>query len=644
MIKINLVNMPFADWDRPSFALSQLSALVRRELGDQVEVSVHSLNLDIARYFGAETYEEISGQLQHLLTGLGEWMFRGLAFPSVSDNQEDYFGRYYTGPRWSGFRSHLKDLRAGLPELLDRLCDRYALAESDIVGFTSMFAQTNASIAMARLVKGRNPSAAAVLGGANCEAPMGAVLMRNVPELDAIFSGPALHTFPDFVRLYLDGGLRAVNNIVGVVTPANVGDSRFAAGIGQDRDIDDFFEPDYSGYLKAFRSVRGELSSDPEVKPELMFETSRGCWWGQRSHCTFCGLNGLGMGYRAMSSEVALRQFAWLFGLSGQARDFMCTDNIMPKNFPREVFGRLPAHSGGPAVFYEVKLPLSVQDMTAMARVGVTKVQPGIESLSTQTLKLMGKGTTAFLNIQFLKNCVRYGISPVWNLLMGFPGEREEIYRKYVQDLPLLAHLPAPNGAYLVRFDRYSPYFTDPEKYGLELVPMDFYEKIFPFPEAQLDELAYFFADSGPAPYQESALEWLDEVNQLVTQWRRSSAPTVESGRPVLEVQRREDGSRWIVDTRFGPARELSADALMLRLLGRLGAPVTEEALISAEGSNPEVRARLKLLHEHGMLFEEDGRIISLVLLDLPEDEPTGDDDRVLLQVTPHSVDRPGIK
>ncbi|WP_067504344.1 RiPP maturation radical SAM C-methyltransferase [Actinoplanes sp. TFC3] len=634
-MKINLVNMPFADWDRPSFALSQLSALARRELGDRVEASVHSLNLDFARYFGAEMYEEITGQLQHLLTGLGEWMFRGLAFPNAPDNQGDYFSRYYTGPRWSGFRSNILDLRAGLPQFLDRMCDRYSLADSGIIGFTSMFAQTNASIAMARLVKLRNPAAVAVLGGANCEAPMGAVLARNVPDIDAVFSGPALHTFPDFVRLYLDEGLGAVNNIVGVVTSANAGDARLAAGVGRDRDIDDFFEPDFADYLAAFQKVRTELSSDPEIKPELMFETSRGCWWGQRSHCTFCGLNGLGMGYRAMSPEVALRQFEWLSTLYGQARGFMCTDNILPKNFPREVFKQLPARSGGPSIFYEVKLPLSSQDMAAMVRVGVTRVQPGVESLATETLKLMGKGITAFLNIQFLKKCVRNGMSPAWNLLMGFPGEREEVYRKYVEDLPLLMHLPPPGGAYLVRFDRYSPYFTDPAKYGLELKPMDFYEKAFPFPAEDLDELAYFFTDHGPAPYHELAVEWLGEVNLLVEQWRGMREQTARSEKPVLEVQRREDGSQWIVDTRFGSAREVPADEAMLRLLKRLAAPVTEEAVLRAEGSSPVAEERLRVLREHNMLFEEGGRIISLVLLDLPEDEPTEDDGRVLLQVMP---------
>lgn len=633
MLKISLVNMPFADWDRPSFALSQLAALARREFGDQVDVSVHSLNLDVARYLGAETYEEITGNLQHLLTGLGEWMFRSIAFPDVDDNQDAYFDRYYTGPRASDFRSRLLELRAGLPDLFDRLCDQYALADADIIGFTSMFAQTNASLGMARVVKGRNPDAVAVLGGANCEAPMGSVLARNVPQVDAIFSGPALHTFPDFVRLYLEGGMDAVNAIPGVVTQANVDDPVMVAAVGKDRDIDDFFEPDYSGYLDAFDRARGELSADPDAKPELMFETSRGCWWGQRSHCTFCGLNGLGMGYRAMSPEVALRQFTWLFGLSDRARGFSCTDNILPKNFPREVFAKLPERPEGPAVFYEVKLPLSAKDMTAMARVGVTRVQPGIESLSTETLKLMGKGTTAFLNIQFLKNCVRNGITPEWNLLMGFPGEREEVYHKYIADIPQLTHLPPPQAAFLVRFDRYSPYFTNPDSYGLDLVPMDFYEKAFPFGADDLREMAYFFRDRGAGTYQDSAFACVGEVNQLVEHWLGRRAATDGAAAPVLELRRGGEGERWILDTRSGSPRELPVDETMLRLLERLTSPVTEESLVAADGLGEGVAERLALLRERRMLFEEDGRMISLVVLDLPDEEPAPEDGRVLLQL-----------
>ena len=40
-------------------------------------------------------------------------------------------------------------------------------------------------------------------------------------------------------------------------------------------------------------------------RPVDVVETSRGCWWGERSHCTFCGLNGMGMTYRSKNSVLA---------------------------------------------------------------------------------------------------------------------------------------------------------------------------------------------------------------------------------------------------------------------------------------------------------------------------------------------------
>src|SRR6185312_12938146 len=105
----------------------------------------------------------------------------------------------------------------------------------------------------------------------------------------------------------------------------------------------------------------------------------------------------------------------------------------------------------------------------------VLRIQPGIEALLTSTLKLMRKGTTAFNGINLLKSCKRYGVTPLWNLLVGFPGETADIYQAYTKIIPSLFHLPPPSGVYPVRFDRYSPYHTHSEQYGLSLVPYDFY-------------------------------------------------------------------------------------------------------------------------------------------------------------------------
>jgi magnesium-protoporphyrin IX monomethyl ester (oxidative) cyclase len=621
MTKVNLINMPFAEWNRPSFALSQLQALTRREFGESVEVSVHYLNFEFARFFGTDTYDAVAGDLQHLMTGVGEWLFREIAFPGSVENSDEYFQRYYQGQRWHDFRSHILQCRAGLNAFCDELIDRYELDSADVVGFTSMFAQNTPSIAMARLIKERNPSATTVLGGANCEVPMGAVL-AEVDVLDAVFSGPALHTFPNFLRGVHEGNHAELHNIPGVLTAQNCRDPRFAKATGRDRDINDFFEPDYTAFVRAFSAHRDDLGAD--VKPVLLFETSRGCWWGERSHCTFCGLNGLGMNYRALSADRALRQFEWLFQYAPWCEEFSCTDNILPRNYPKDVFANLVAPPNV-SLFYEVKLPLSEYDMRTMAQAGVTKVQPGIEALATETLKLMDKGTSVFQNLQFLKNSARHGIDAKWNLLVGFPGEPAHVYEKYVRDIPLLRHLPPPAGAFMVRFDRYSPYFTKAEEYGLTLRPLDFYRLVYPFSTEQLGQLAYFFADQNFAPYLAGAIEWLKPINDQIDEWK--ALWSRDETRPELSLSRHADGQLWIDDTRSGEHQRFAVGELAYRVLRRLSSPVRESRLAGElDLPDPDLAETMVFLRSHRLVFDEDGRVMSLVMLDkLEESEKTGE-------------------
>ena len=573
MIEIALVNMPFSDWHRPSFALSQLTAITRREFPNDTTVDAHYLNQDFASLIGVPTYSAIAGDMDHLMTGVGDWLFRQIAFPELKDNSDTYFRRYYLGPRWRDFRQQISDMRSGLEDFCNELIDRYQLASKDVIGFTSMFAQTVPSIAMAHLIKERNPNAITVLGGANCETPMGDVLARNVTSVDYVFSGPALHSFPDFLGCLLKEDRAAIHGIRGIRSRQ----ASPSTSIGAERDIDDFFEPDYQSFISSLEA-RPELVAAQAAgeQPILYFETSRGCWWGERSHCTFCGLNGLSMGYRSMSPATALRQFRWLFSFAPWCKTFHCTDNIMPKNYLREVFPHLEKPQGW-TIFYEVKLPLSERELRIMADAGVTYVQPGIEALATDTLKLMRKGTTAFQNIQFLKNCVGLDIDPAWNLLLGFPGEDEEVYRKYGKDIPLLTHLPPPIGAYMIRYDRYSPYFTQRDTYNLELTPMDFYSLIYPFSEQDIDGLAYFFQDISMTSYLGNAIAWVSPLNEHVEKWRHSWNGNGE--RPRLDLESKQDGTLAIFDSRFGTAQRIDVDGELEILLRRLSSPARCDAI-----------------------------------------------------------------
>jgi radical SAM superfamily enzyme YgiQ (UPF0313 family) len=56
-------------------------------------------------------------------------------------------------------------------------------------------------------------------------------------------------------------------------------------------DLEQLPIPDYGSFLEQ----AAEFAADPRLM--LTFESSRGCWWGQVNHCTFCGLNGVEMAF-----------------------------------------------------------------------------------------------------------------------------------------------------------------------------------------------------------------------------------------------------------------------------------------------------------------------------------------------------------
>jgi ribosomal peptide maturation radical SAM protein 1 len=613
--EIALVNMPFADRKMPSFALSQLAELVNRDLGDRFRVRVCYANHDLVRFLGPSLYDTITDDLSENLSGIGDWLFRAIAFPDDEDNAAEYFSRFFADPEHAGFRDTILRRRGALYGFCVDLVDRYRLAEADVVGFTSMFAQTVPGLAVAQVIKDTNPETLTVMGGANCEAPMGAALATHAAQLDFVFSGPALRSFPEFLRrvdAIDDDGAACLHTIPGVISGQNAADPGFGQALGQELDIEEYIEPDYSAFIHSFDQMT--IATGEKLEPLLFFETSRGCWWGERSHCTFCGLNGQGMGFRSMRPATALEQFSRLFRHVPWCQSFNCTDNIMPMDYLTEVFPHLRTPAGV-RLFYEVKVGLDQEDLRTMAQAGVTAIQPGIEALSTSTLKLMRKGTSVFQNLQLLKNCVRYGIDPSWNLLIGFPGEPESTLAKYAEDLPLLTHLPPPSGCWKVRFDRYSPYYNQASDYGLELQPLDYYRLTYPFPQTALADLAYYFVDCGTEDYMLAAASWNGKLADLVDGWRERWYKTE---RPQLRLESDAEGA-VIRDSRTTAARTVRLDRDCLALLEHLDRPARLDRL-GAELPGLDTDRCLRVLLDNRLLLVEGNRAMNLVLIDSAAD------------------------
>lgn len=539
-----LVSMPYTMLTMPSVGVAQLQAVVNEKFKDQVKIDSVYCYLDFAEYVGFKQYDAI-GHFEN--KGLLDWMFRQAAF-EVPDNTESYRAFFYsdgTFPRKRKLFDQITEKRRGIHAFLDSLIERYRLREYPVVGFTSMMSQNIASFALARRLKQLDPKVTTVLGGPNAEHPMGKTIAEHVPHIDYVFTGEALVNFPMFLQAYMAGDLSAVSSIRGIHTRTHVetrrvvgfsgpafagipisvqnktggcGTSELEDNSGAAFNFNEMPMLDYSTYLE--RVERSPLRD--RLQPELiiLFQTSTGCWWADKVPCSFCGLTP--HAFRQMSSAKAKSYLSELIDrYKGKFATFSATDPCMPIEYPTEVFPHVNQDKAA-TLQYEVKAKMPASDMIAMAQANVILPQPGIESLSTKTLKIMRKGVTAFHNVQFLKYCAEYGLYPIWNLLYGFPNKNydELDTLKLVDDIQTVCHLPPPAANGPISYQRYSEYFKDRDKYGLKLRPVDYYGYVYPFSDHVIEDLAYFFTDEEfERSMSEKHAEVIRAINMEVVNW-----------------------------------------------------------------------------------------------------------------------------
>ena len=529
-----LVVPPFAWLERPAIGVHILQALARAA---GFEVQILYANLLFAASFGERSYNTLS-RLQYGML-LGERMFCRAAFggsplgrgaQSGLAQKLDALKQFY---QRSGrpMRIELETLLAfesRIPEWVDGLLAQ--VGHYPVVGCSTSFEQTMASLAILKAAKRADPTVLTILGGANCEGEMAVGLSALEPTLDHIFSGESEQTFVAFLAAVARGERPSSRVLEG--TPCSA--------------LDDLPTPDYSDY---YTQLRAFLPDSPMLHGGncyLPYESSRGCWWGQKSHCTFCGLNGHGMAFRQKSPDRVLAELKTL-SASHPTRQVTMTDNIMPHSYFRTLVPRLPIELPGLKLMYEQKANLTLQQVVDLVRGGVTEIQPGIEALSTGLLRLMAKGTSAAQNIALLRYAQATGMVLQWNLLYGFPGDQLSFYSETLELLPLLHHLPPPKRMSPVILDRFSPYHSHPERYGIvDLRPLPAYFDVFP-DGADVHKIAYHFDGTFPS----EAIAKPDLILPLsleVERWRQSYY--AQKTPPELRVVREENGELTLNDTR----------------------------------------------------------------------------------------------
>ncbi|MEP7323078.1 MAG: RiPP maturation radical SAM C-methyltransferase [Saprospiraceae bacterium] len=584
-MKIGLINMPFGYLHLPSIALTQLKFKILEQFQDRVQVDLHYLNLDFGAFLGRMIYDFVAENPSAMYCNIGEWFFRQIAFPSEPDNQDEYLKHFQLLPEESEELLHTEnpDLnvlqfyskillakRAQLDRFFDYLIEKYHLLEYDVIGLTSLFSQNIPVFAMAVKLKEKNPKLIIVMGGANCESPMGEAIIKNIPAIDFVFSGPSLISFPEFISYLVEGQHHKCHTIDGVFSKENtnaVSDTAIGRK-GKELPIDHKIRLDYDSFVDLINNRWTSL----DIVPVLLFETSRGCWWGAKAHCTFCGLNTNNMSFRSMSATLAIDMLHDLFTRYSSVKYFSSVDNIMPRDYLDTVFPHLTVPPKV-SLFYEVKADLTKQELEVLSKAHVWTMQPGIESLNTATLKLMKKGETAVGNIALLKNAASLKINLAWNLLIGFPEEPINAYEVYDQDLSFLYHLQPPKSVYAVRFDRYSPYFSKSTTYGLHLVPADFYNFLYPgLGFDVLMNIAYYFEDANQeAMHKHIVRQWRPVLLQKTRNWNTRFIGDDNLLKPMLYL---DPKLSEVHDTRSGYHKIITLDPLALQILELTDQPV----------------------------------------------------------------------
>lgn len=516
--------------------------------------------------------------------------------------------------------SSLKDLNRGaalpgwlvrrLPELQEMACSFIAnLAEEvaqenfDFVGFNLMF-QLTPSLALAKAIKQSNPSTKVLFGGANCDGPTGRALHESFPFVDFVCRGEGELLLADLCS-HLANCSPPLDQIPGLVWRQHDRSVCNGERTSPLINLDQLPTPVFDDWYQKLNELL------PTLKPEdltIPIESSRGCWYGQKQHCIFCGLNGPSLHFREKSPARFLRDLQGLLPFASSS--LFATDLIFPISYFDAVLPKLAEFEPKYDIFYEVKANLTRQQLEMFKAAGVLTLQPGIESLNTAILKYIRKGVHGYQNIRLLVYCSELGIKLHWNLLYGFPNEQRSAYSDMARLVPKLSHLQPPiDGCCRVRLDRYSPLFEDPAAFGINSMrPAKAYTSIFSDVADRVKDLAYHYEFEDPG--NEDDYRYTVVLRREVVNWHGAVGKS-----SLLFIRMR--GSAYIADRRPAyPNQIVQLTDIEAKVHEACRDGVSVEQLSSRAGFTDVPRGNLeeavRALVEKDWLLEIDGRLLSL--------------------------------
>lgn len=601
-----LISMPSLSARFPSFQLALLKPTLERE---GIPVQTFSLFM----YFGAQVGWRINETLSDVYPCmLGEWIWTKAAFGDFTDN-DGYFETYRqtlegicdkAGCSLDDLR-RLREIEA--PAFIDFCMESVDWSRFGVIGFSVVFQQTLASIALAKALKERYPDIPIMMGGATFEDDIADEIMKGCPQVDYVHCGDADETLAVAIRRLYSG--ESMAGMPGMMWRGPEGVA-YAGRAPNLADMNKTPVPDFDEYFYA-RKEGGYDDYDQSEGVLLPIETARGCWWGVKNHCTFCGLNRAGMEFRSKKVENVIEQLDELSRRYG-ILEFNAIDNIIEPEYIDRLFRQLGEANTDIRIHYEVRPSLSRAQLKHMRRGGLFSIQPGVESFSTHILKLMRKHTTGVRNLELIKWSTYYGINNLYNILLRFPGETAEDYRAQCEVISKIHHFQAPWAVAKARADRGSPMYAEPETQSVtRLVPSPCYDYLFPKDRFDLNRVSYYFEHEMDDTLQDHEYnEIFEAVDTWQNRWQQRPRPYLRYRKAWATIQ--------IEDGRNGSPRTTSYSDDYASLY-EYCADAHSRLEISAKFDDAEwVEGALAEFVEQDLMIHLDNRYLSLALPDNP--------------------------
>jgi len=599
--RVLLVCPPFAYVHHPSLAIGLLKAALNRR---SIDCDALYLNISFARQVGLRHYQEVARSDPTLL--LGDWVFAEQAFGPDPGHDRRYHELLAAAGGDPELARLLGRLRSRAAAFVDGSLSAVPWSRYRVVGFSTTFQQTTASLALAAEIKKRWPKTTIIFGGANCEGEMGTELHRRFPSIDLVCRGEADNLLPDVVESILSG--HPIRERPGLVLRHGQETVPVWAGAVMVSDLDRLPYPDYDDYFEQLRSSSLDVSS----AMSLTFESSRGCWYASSRPCAFCGQNGLRHSHRTKGATRMLEELVELTKRYG-VMSLRAVDRAVHPRLLRDLMPKLASRDEGWSLFCQVNPNLGKEELRLLGRAGVKWIQTGIESLSSRILRQMRKSGDLLSNVQFLKWAAEAEVDVVWALITGIPGEEPAEYDRMAEIVPSLFHLAPPGACRPIWLDRHSAYHDEQEAFGLTGVrPSPFYEPVYRLPRESIERLAHFFEfdHAGGRDPEVYTAPLREQINRWRAQHRPGSLTFEDDGettivhdwRPVARVHRHElTGVARAAYLFFDEAATLADAVEHLRNCGH-----DADADGIAEILAPWVDARLML--------EENGSFLSLAV------------------------------